>query len=193
MSLIEIVPYQARWTTEFQQVGAALRQALGLLALRIDHIGSTAVPGLGAKDIVDIQVTVASFSPEEPLIGAFSAAGCPWVGGIREDHRPAGDDRPEAEWQKRLCRQPEGMRRVHIHVRATGMANQRYPLLFRDYLRSNRAAAGSYDQVKRELARLHPDDIDAYYAIKDPACDLIMAAAEAWATATHWKLAPSDA
>ncbi len=187
MRVIEILPYQTHWATEFQQIGTSLRQALGSLALRIDHIGSTSIPGLGAKDIVDIQVTVASLVPEEPLKAAFLAAGYEMRDGVWEDHRPAGDERPEPEWQKRYCREHEGARRVHLHVRVAGAANQRYAVLFRDFLRSNPSAAGSYDQIKRELARLHPHDIDAYYAVKDPACDLIMAAAEGWAAATNWE------
>ncbi len=192
MREIEILPHQPRWAAEFRQMESSLRQALGPLALRIDHIGSTSVPGLGAKDIVDVQVTVASLFPEEPLSAAFLAAEYPMRDGVWEDHRPAGDERPEAEWQKRYCREREGTRRVHIHVRVAGAANQRYALLFRDFLRSNPSAAGSYDQIKRELARLHPDDVDAYYAVKDPACDLIMAAAEGWAAATDWEPARSQ-
>lgn len=191
--MIEIVPYQDRWVAEFQRIGSTLRQALGPLALRIDHIGSTSVPGLAAKDIVDIQITVAALLPEEPLKTALVVAGYQWLEHILEDHRPAGDARPDTEWQKRMCRVPPGSRRAHIHIRVDGAANQRYALLFRDYLRFSRTAAGSYEQIKRELARLHPDDVDAYYAIKDPACDLIMAAAEAWAETLHWTPGPSDA
>ena len=193
MSAIEILPYQAHWIIEFQQLGITLRQALGPLALRIDHIGSTSVPGLGAKDIIDIQVTVAALTPEEPLTAAFAAAGHPLRPGILEDHRPAGDLRPNADWQKRYCPELPGERRVHIHARTAGTANQRYALLFRDFLRSNLAASGSYDQIKRELARLHPDDADAYYAVKDPVCDLVMVAAETWAASVNWCPGASDA
>ena len=190
--MIEIVSYQARWPSEFQQLGSALRLALGPLALRIDHIGSTSVPGLGAKDVIDVQVTVAALSPEEPLRAALVAAGYPLHPGLLQDHRPAGDQQPDADWQKRYCPElPEGQR-VHIHIRAGGAANQQYALLFRDFLRSDPPAAGSYDRIKRALARLHPDDDDAYYAVKDPVCDLIMAAAKRWATATDWKPSPSD-
>ena len=193
MSAIEIIPYQFRWPAEFQSLGATLRQALGPLALRIDHIGSTSVPGLGAKDVIDVQVTVAALSPEESLTAAFAAAGRPLRPGVLEDHRPAGDLRPGTNWQKRYCPELPGERRVHVHARAAGTANQRYALLFRDFLRSNLAASGSYDQIKRELARLHPDDADAYYAVKDPICDLIMVAAEVWATSVNWRPIPSDA
>ena len=59
-NLIEIVPYDAGWPEEFRRVGMPLRAALGESALRLDHIGSTAVPGLAAKDVIDLQVTVAT-------------------------------------------------------------------------------------------------------------------------------------
>jgi len=189
---IEIVPYQARWAGEFREAGVAIRRALGPLALRIDHIGSTSVPGLGAKDYLDVQVTVACLDAADPLVDAFTAAGYR-VLAIDRDHRPPGDTRSESHWQKRFFREPEGGRRTHIHVREQGRANQRYALLFRDYLRAHRQAAASYEQAKRELARLHPDDIEAYLAVKDPICDLSMAGAELWAAASGWHIEPSDA
>jgi predicted acetyltransferase len=68
-----------------------------------------------------------------------------------------------------------------VHVRAAGRANQRYALLFRDYLRADLSAALAYQAAKRALAALHPEEIDAYLAVKDPICDLIIAAAERWA------------
>ena len=189
---IEILPYQPRWHDELRAVADALRAALGGLALRIDHIGSTAVPGLGAEDVVDVQVTVAELAPAEALLAAFAAGGYQ-LRGPRSDHRPIGDTRAEAEWQKLYLREPEGGRRSHIHVRQAGRANQRYALLFRDYLRADAHAAAAYEQAKRVLARLHPFDIDAYLEVKDPICDLIMGAAERWATATAWAPGDSDA
>lgn len=190
---IEIVSYRERWPDEFREHGAKIRQALGDMALRIDHIGSTSVPGLAAKDIIDIQVAVASIEPDEPLIAAMTTAGYRHLPQFSNDHRPPGDDRPEAEWQKRYFRERVGEKETHIHVRVEGAANQRYALLFRDYLRANKPAMLAYEQIKTTLARLHPDDIDAYYDIKDPACDLIMQSAEAWAVATAWKPGRSDA
>ena len=191
---IGIVPYQERWALEFRQIGAALRAALGDLALRIDHIGSTSVPGLGAKDIIDVQVTVAALDPVGPLAEALAAAGGYRLReDIDEDHRPLGDTSPDLQWQKRYFREPEGGRRTHIHVRVADRANQRYALLFRDFLRASRLAAGSYELTKRQLSRLHPADVDAYYAVKDPICDIILAGAEAWAAAGGWQPGPSDA
>lgn len=75
---------------------------------------------------------------------------------------------------------------VHVHVREAGRANQRYALLFRDYLRADARAADAYAAVKRALATAAPDDFDTYYAVKDPACDLIIAGAEQWAERTDW-------
>jgi len=191
--VIEIVPYQASWASEFRDTGATLRAALGGLALRIDHVGSTSVPGLGAKDCIDVQVTVASLAAAEPLAAAFAAAGYVLRPDVHDDHRPPGDVRPASEWQKRYAREPADMRRTHVHVREAGRANQRYALLFRDFLRANPAAAAAYEGAKRALARLHLDDIDAYLDVKDPVCDLVMVGAELWAAAVAWSPGPSDA
>src|SRR5947207_8955681 len=81
VSSIEIVEYRAGWIDEFRGVGEALRRALGDAAIRINHIGSTAVPGLAAKDIVDVQVTVASLPLPDRIVSAFDASGFP----LRDD------------------------------------------------------------------------------------------------------------
>ena len=86
-----------------------------------------------------------------------------------------------------------GQRPTHLHVRAQGRANQRYALLFRDYLRAYPVAAGAYGEIKRALARYHPENWDAYYDIKDPVCDVIWSAAEEWTKMTGWEPGPSDA
>jgi GrpB-like predicted nucleotidyltransferase (UPF0157 family) len=187
--LIEIVPYDPTWPEQFEQVAAPLRAALGDGAVRIDHIGSTSVPGLAAKDVIDIQVTVADLdAAREPVITALTALGYQHLDWISGDHIPPSyDDTPE-EWRKLIFRGPAGQRRVNLHVREAGRANQRYALLFRDYLRADPLAAGAYVQIKLALARLHPNDQDAYYDVKDPVCDIIMAAAERWAMLTDHTL-----
>ena len=70
--------------------------------------------------------------------------------------------------------------------------NQRYALLCRDYLRSQPRAADAYGEIKAQLAGYFPNDADAYYAIKDPVFDVLMAGAEVWAATTHWREPPSD-
>jgi GrpB-like predicted nucleotidyltransferase (UPF0157 family) len=189
---IVITPYQDRWPREFHEAGTALRAVLGDLALRIDHIGSTSVPSLAAKDYIDVQVTVADLVKADTVAEALGAAGYR-ISVHTEDHRPPGDTHPAEHWRKRLCREPEGVRRTHIHIRAAGHANQRYALLFRDFLRVSPLAAGGYERAKLALSRLHPNDIEAYLDVKDPICDVIIAGAEVWAAATGWTPGPSDA
>jgi GrpB-like predicted nucleotidyltransferase (UPF0157 family) len=183
---VEIVPYSDRWPGEFAQVARRVRAVLGDRALRIDHIGSTAVPGLAAKDRIDIQVSVADLSLANPLGGAGFVEFAPAF-----DHRPPGVG-DEEEWHKRLFTPPDDMRRSNIHVRVEGRPNQRYALLFRDYLREHSAMASAYADLKRRLAA-ELRDVGRYTDVKDPACDLIMVAAEDWAGATDWQPGPSDA
>lgn len=187
--MITIVPYRPSWTTEYEAIAHDLHEALGSLALRIDHIGSTAVPGLAAKDVIDVQVAVAALEPM--LVEALVARGYLSRPDITGDHLPPGMiDAPE-EWVKRYVQQREP-RPVHVHIRVYGRANMRYALLFRDYLRAHPVALGAYAQIKQALARYHANDVDAYYAVKDPVCDVIMAAAEQWASATGWQLPPAE-
>lgn len=190
-NLIEIVPYDTRWPEEFCRIGVPVRAAMGAMAARIDHIGSTAVPGLAAKDVIDMQVTVEALDAEALLV-ALAPLGYTLLDGIAGDHVPPGRHDPPEEWRKHMFREPAGQRRTNLHVRQAGRANQRYALLFRDYLRADPGATGAYRQIKEALARLHPNDAEAYYDVKDPVCDLIMAAAERWATATGYAPGPSD-
>lgn len=188
--MIEIVTYQAQWPLEFRQLSGTLRTALGNLALRIDHIGSTAVPGLAAKDVIDIQISVAALSPE--LLSGMSDLGYSRKEGFTSDHRPAQATGAEAEWEKWFFSPPPGQRRTNTHVRIQGRANQRYALLFRDYLRTHPATAQSYAELKRRLMQ-NLSDLKMYAEVKDPAVDLIYLAAEEWATAVKWQPGPSDA
>jgi GrpB-like predicted nucleotidyltransferase (UPF0157 family) len=184
--MIEIIDYQERWAKEFESLAQQLREALGTLALRVDHIGSTSVPGLAAKDIIDIQLTVKELAPS--LIPLVIKLGYEHRT-IYDDHQPPGYPEAKIEWQKFFFRRL-GARRVHVHVRVEGKANQRYALLFRDYLRSSPASAAAYAQLKCMLAA-HLPDFDTYSDVKDPACDLIAIAAEAWAAKTGWQVAQS--
>jgi Uncharacterized conserved protein len=187
---IQIVPYHADWPQEFLGFGRRLRAALGENALRIDHIGSTSVPGLAAKDVIDMQITVAEFDPA--IAAAIQQAGFDRVEHIHCDHIPPGASTDPAEWTKWIFNAAPPQRRVNLHVRQQGRANQRYPLLFRDYLRAHPEAAEAYRKIKVALATADPEDVEAYYDVKDPVCDLIIGAAELWASATNWRLGPPD-
>ena len=93
---------------------------------------------------------------------------------------------------KMVFRSTPGQRRTNTHVRIQGRANQRYALLFRDYLRAHPATAESYGELKRRLAQ-NLFDPRMYAEVKDPAVDLIYLAAEEWATSISWKAGKSDA
>lgn len=189
---IEIVEYRASWPAAFAVIAADLRSVLGASARRIDHIGSTAVPGLAAKDKIDVQVTVSSEADLERVLGALVAAGYrSWPEGS-EDHIPPGGSTQPGQWLKRLAINRSEERAANVHIRAEGAANQRYPLLFRDYLRTHGSSALAYGALKRGLAAIL-DDIGTYADIKDPACDLIALAAEDWAIANGWEPSPTDA
>lgn len=191
--MIEILPYQPRWRDEFLDSGGRIRAALGDLAVRVDHIGSTSVPTLAAKDIIDIQVTLPDFEQLQQVRAALEAVGFEFRFYGILDHAPAGWDTTEREWEKAFFREREG-RRVNLHVRAEGRANQRYALLFRDFLRATPKAAAGYAAVKVQLARYfgHLDDITPYVDIKDPVVDIIIAQAEEWAARTGWVQEASD-
>jgi GrpB-like predicted nucleotidyltransferase (UPF0157 family) len=188
--VIEIVPYEDRWPGEFAEIGRRLRAVLGDAALRIDHIGSTSVPGLAAKDVIDVQVSVLDL---DAALGLLTRAGFVSRAENMRDHMPPGMDLPDHDLEKRMVEPPAGERQAHIHVRVEGRFNQRYPLIFRDYLRTHPEAAAAVGETKSALARHVGGDVDAYYDVKDPAYDILMASATLWALAEGWSPAPSDA
>jgi len=178
--IIRIVDYDRTWPARFTEIGTALRQALGDVALRIDHIGSTSVPELAAKPIIDIQISVERLEPVAPFRD-------PLVG-LGFDYRA---DNPERT--KRYFREPPNQPRTHIHVRRAGSFSQQFPLLFRDFLRVNRPAANDYQSVKRVLAEQHRHDGQAYTDAKAAICWAIMRRADEWAQRTGWEPGPTDA
>jgi GrpB-like predicted nucleotidyltransferase (UPF0157 family) len=186
--MIEIVAYRPAWPEEFQRIAAMVSRSLGSAALRIDHIGSTAVPGLCAKDVIDIQLTVTAL--ELGIAQRLSALGFTRHTDIQGDHVPSGCEGPAEDWAKFFFTQPDAERRVNLHVRETGRPNQRYALLFRDHLRAHPSTAAAYGELKRRLSAALADE-DTYPDVKDPAVDLIFFAAEAWAAQTAWSIESS--
>jgi GrpB-like predicted nucleotidyltransferase (UPF0157 family) len=146
---------------------------------------------LAAKDIIDIQITVEELMPA--VENALNAAGYQRITRITQDHLPPGQSGDSDDWVKWIFKPSATQRPINAHVRLPGRANQRYALLFRDYLRAHPPIAQAYAQVKTALVKYHPeDDMDAYYDIKDPVCDIIINGAEIWAAANDWAVGPSD-
>ena len=182
---IVIDAYNPMWSHEFEVIRLALLEILEAMALRIDHIGSTSVPGLGAKDVIDVQITVQSLTQE--VRQRLIEAGYEHREAITHDHVPLGEDDDPRLWAKFVFVQPAGQRRANIHVRAAGNPNQQYPLLFRDYLRAHPNSARTIEHIKRQIAKYHAHDVEAYYDIKDPVYDLVWDAAQDWARSTGWQ------
>ena len=140
---LRIVPYDPEWPVAFVRERMRLAGALGRAALRIDHNGSTAVPGLSAKPIIDIQVSVQQLQPMDCY--------APALGGLGYVHVPHADDafcpffhRPRV-WPHTH----------HVHVVAAGSDEERRTLAFRDYLRDHPQLARDYAALKQQLVQRH--------------------------------------
>ena len=191
MNQVAIADYRPSWPSDFNDIATVLRGTFGDTALLIHHIGSTAVSGLGAKDIIDIQITVADI--DDPAIEAAAVRAGAKLTGITDDHPPPGSNLDPSELKKQFFELLPPHRRANIHVRQAGRFNQEYALLCRDYLRAHPEAALAYDHFKRNLARRFAEDPAGYYEVKDPVFDIMMAAAREWQENTGWQPPPSDA
>jgi GrpB-like predicted nucleotidyltransferase (UPF0157 family) len=182
---IKIVPPKVTWPNEFKRLATELKRILGSLALRIDHIGSTSVPNLPAKDVIDIQITVDDLGNAD-LVKRLVDAGFTHRSVVKRDNL-VGYSADSKQLEKYFFTEKPGQRRAHIHIRAQGRVNQQYPLLFRDFLIADEMVREAYAKVKIELAARFPNDSGAYYAIKDPYMDTVYRAACFWATREIWE------
>lgn len=174
------------WATEFEVLAEVLRTALDPRAARIDHIGSTSVPGLPAKDVIDVQVIVSDLD-HDSIVKALTLAGFTHRSNILGDHIPAGWIGEPTEWAKLFFATPPGSRSGNVHVRVSGSPNERYALLFRDFMRANEATRDAWGRFKTELANA-TQNLLAYVSVKDPATDVLLALAERWAAETAWRV-----
>jgi GrpB-like predicted nucleotidyltransferase (UPF0157 family) len=185
---VAIVDDDSEWPRRAARLVDQLTEALGPTARRIDHIGSTSIPGMAAKDVLDIQVSVADLPRaadefEEPLRGLGFERG-PY----EHDHVPAGSlDDPDL-WVKRFwSRRGRAGDDANVHVRAVGSPNERLALLFRDWFRAHPTAVPAYAAFKRALAGAVTDG-GVYSEVKDPVVDLVITIAETWARHTSWSV-----
>lgn len=186
-----LAPADPTWPVQAQRIINRLAVACGSKALRIDHIGSTAVPGLEAKDVIDIQVTVESLEVADALAGSLADIGLPRLDRITGDNQHAGDG---ARWGKRFHASADPGRLAHVHLRVDGWPSQRYALIFRDWLRADPQVRGEYLEVKRlaeRTAQESPQDTAAYVEAKEPWFAQAYPRALAWADETGWTPATS--
>jgi GrpB-like predicted nucleotidyltransferase (UPF0157 family) len=170
---IHIASYDADWPHTYESHRRRIHEVLGAAALRIDHVGSTAVPGLAAKPIVDIQVSVTDPDDETTYVPALQGAG------YELRVRSAGH---------RMLRTPA--RDVHVHVCGAGSAWERRHLLFRDRLRVDPDDRALYERYKRRLAEQEWDDMNEYADAKTEVIAAILGRAERWASRVGWEVAP---
>lgn len=138
-ALITLVEYDPSWHELFERESNRIRSVLGSKALQIEHVGSTSVPGLCAKPIIDILLVVEDSSNEPPYVPALEAAG--YTLRVREP-----------EWfEHRLFKGPDTD--INLHVFSSGTSEIDRMLRFRDWLRSNESDREKYAQVKRSLAK----------------------------------------
>ena len=149
---IQVVPYDDSWPELFAAWSDRVADVLGSEAVSIEHVGSTAVPGLAAKPVVDIQISVPDVEHEATYVAGIESLGLSLRSrepGHRYFRPPAGDPRS-----------------VHVHVCDTGSAWERDHLLFRDYLRARGEVRDAYANLKTELAKSYRDDRLAYTEAK---------------------------
>lgn len=149
---IVIVPYQPEWPTQADQERAHIQEAIGQHLVRLEHIGSTSVPSLAAKPIIDLMAGIDSLSNDSPCIEALTALGYEYVPAY-EDVMP----------YRRFFRKNRGEIRTHnLHMVEVATEFWERHLLFRDYLRLHPDAVAQYALLKHQLAAKHQTDLDRY-------------------------------
>jgi GrpB-like predicted nucleotidyltransferase (UPF0157 family) len=167
---VYLLPHDPAWSALAEQYGAEVASIIGPELVRMEHIGSTSIPGLHAKPVIDLMPIVTSVEAVDALQGAFEAAGFCWYGeyGL-PGRRYLNRDDPET-----------GDRLTNVHIYAADNPEVERHLAFRDYLRTHPDVAGEYEAVKLVCAAQHPTDIYGYMDCKDMVCKQIESAAVAW-------------
>jgi GrpB-like predicted nucleotidyltransferase (UPF0157 family) len=174
---IEVVPWDPAWPRMYEQMRDRLAAALGPLALRIEHVGSTSIAGIPAKPVIDIQISVPDVDDTDAYRDQIESCGV----GLR--YITAG-------W--RYFRPPPPLPRDYqVHVVEAGSEQERPRLLFRDFMNAHPAEAAEYGRLKMRIARRSPDDRIQYKDEKGPFIEAVIAAAEEWARETGWTPNPA--
>jgi GrpB-like predicted nucleotidyltransferase (UPF0157 family) len=151
---VKLVPHDPEWDGLFQAEKAKLLEALGDLVLDIQHIGSTAIPTISAKPIIDVAVLVKSIEEVCRKVGTIEAL----------EYQKKQEDRPERLF---FTKGPEDMRIVYLHIGDKGTNYIQDMIAFRDYLIQNPGQAKKYMDLKNALAEQYANDRETYTAAKE--------------------------
>lgn len=181
-----VSPYDPGWEQAAARPSDRLSFVLGDRAPEIEHVGSTSVPGMAGKDVIDIQVGVRDLreADDPAFVEALAAAGFPRVDDYRMDHPTDAMPDPSL-WVKRFHGSSDPGRVTHVHVRELSSAGWQYALLFRDWLRGDSMAREEYTEVKRQLAEAH-ESTAAYAEAKEPWFNEAWPRMQAWARRSGW-------
>ena len=159
---IIVQPYDEMWKQDFISISNEIRDALGELALRIEHVGSTSVPGLSAKPVIDIDVVIRDHSVLDEVISRLAKIGYQHEGNLGIAGREAFGYEGK-----------EHLKEHHLYVCPEDSPELKRHIAFRDYLRSHPDAVQEYSRVKEEAASFYPYDIDQYIGHKSPVIEKI--------------------
>ncbi len=171
-SRIEVVPYDPLWQREFERAAGEVTTALGPNVLAVHHVGSTSIPGIHAKPVIDLLAVVADLAAVDRRTAEMQRLGYEAMGAFGIEGR-------------RYFRRdnPKGRRTHQLHVFAEASPHVRRHLAFRDFMRAHPALADEYGALKQKLAAAHPHDVEAYMDGKDAFIKETDARALEWLTA----------
>ncbi len=159
---VVVLPHDAQWTAEFEKIKAEIMTAIGNLVIDIEHIGSTAVPGLSAKPCIDLDVVIQDMRVFDAIAQGLEAI----------DYIHEGNLGIEGREAFRYTDKPHLLMH-HLYVCPQNSAELHRHLVFRDFLCSHPEAVRQYSAVKEEAARLYPNDIERYIAYKSPCIEAL--------------------
>ena len=161
---VVVLPYDEEWKRDFLQIKAELSDALGQLAMEIEHVGSTSVQGLSAKPVIDVDVVIKDYGVLEDVISALGKIGYRHEGNLGIPGREAFTYDGK-----------EHLRKHHLYACPEDSPELKRHVAFRDYLRTHPDAVREYSRIKEEGAALYPDDIDRYIEHKSPFIEKVYA------------------
>ena len=170
---IQLKEFDNKWSNDFYYIKQQIEKNIPGVFLSIEHIGSTAITNIKAKNVIDIQCSVKALPLNADIVMKLVSIGYKHLDHINQDHVPFKDiNYFESGWEKLFFMSDDGKVKCNLHIRVQDAPNWKFALNFRDYLNSNENVKTAYEQVKERLSAAKVN-IHDYCAIKDPVCDLI--------------------